>query len=94
MEGSGEEIGKGGTDGLEEVGGGLGWRKRWVQLQPAPPPGSGAASFSFSAFLGIGTPRKPSSSSTTPIHTLIISLGLGQSRPLSCPLGTSEVRPR
>lgn len=32
MEGSGEEIGKGGADGMGEVGGGLGWRKRWVQL--------------------------------------------------------------
>lgn len=65
MEGRGEEIGKGGTDGMGEVGGGLGWRKRWVQVQPAPPPGPGAASFSFSAFLGVGTPREPSSSSTT-----------------------------
>lgn len=66
MEGSGEETGEGGADGMGEVGGGLGWRKRCVQLQPALPPGPRAASFSFSAFLGVGTPRKPSSSSTTP----------------------------
>ena len=91
---AGRRLGRG-ADGMGEFGEGLGWRKRWVQLQPAPSPRPGATSFSFSAFLGVGAPRKPSSSSTTPIHTLVVSLGLGQSRPLSRLLGTlGEVRPR
>ena len=96
MEGGGEETGEGVVlMEWERLVGAWGGGRGGQQLQPTPPPGPGAVSFSSSAFLGVGPPRKPSSSSTTLIHALVVRLGLGQSRPLSCLLVTlGEVRPR